>query len=89
MLCPVCGSENVVKNGTIHNGKPKIMCKNCGRQSVEDPENKNISQEKKDIIDRLLLEKIPLAGIARAAGVSERWLQMYVNNKYDNVEKKL
>jgi len=87
MFCPVCGSENIVKNGTIHNGKAKIMCKDCGRQSVEAPENKNISQEKKDIIDRLLLEKIPLAGIARAAGVSERWLQSYVNNKYDEIER--
>jgi len=87
MFCPVCGSENVVKNGTIHNGKPKVMCKDCGRQSAEDPENKNISQETKDIIDRLLLEKIPLAGIARAAGVSEKMAQSYVNNKYDEIER--
>jgi len=28
-------------------------------------------------IDKLLLEKIPLAGIARVTGVSERWLQKY------------
>ncbi len=48
MLCPVCGSENVVKNGTVHNGKPKVMCKDCGRQSAGNPENKNISQETKD-----------------------------------------
>ena len=27
-------------------------------------------------------QKIPLAGIARATGVSERWLQSYVNDKY-------
>jgi insertion element IS1 protein InsB len=87
MFCPVCGSENVVGNGTIRNGKPKIMCKDCWRQSAEDPENKSISQEKKDITDRLLPEKIPPAGIARAAGVSERWLQSYVNNKYDEIER--
>ncbi|GEM_PF-5320758 len=34
MLCPVCGSENIVGNGTVHNGKPKVMCKDCGRQSA-------------------------------------------------------
>ena len=46
-----------------------------------------ISQEKKDFIDKLLLEKLPLVGIARVVGVSERWLQNYVNKKYDNVPK--
>jgi insertion element IS1 protein InsB len=33
------------------------------------------------LIDRLLLEIIPLAGIARCAGVSESWLQNYVDQK--------
>lgn len=39
----------------------------------------------KTLIDKLLLEKIPLAGIARVAGVSEPWLQSYVNAKYQSV----
>jgi hypothetical protein len=30
----------------------------------------------------LLLEKIPLAGIARVLEISERWLQSYVNEAY-------
>ena len=41
------------------------------------------------MIDRLLLEKIPLAGIARAAEVSEPWLQNYVNAKYDAVPRQV
>jgi insertion element IS1 protein InsB len=41
------------------------------------------------MIDRLLLEKIPLAGIARAVQVSETWLQSYVNEKYQRVEKQV
>jgi insertion element IS1 protein InsB len=41
------------------------------------------------LIDRLLLERISLAGIARAAKVSERWLQDYVNEKYKNVPRKV
>ena len=86
MNCPSCHSENIVKNGTIHNGKPKYACKDCNRQLVLKPENR-ISQDKKDLIDKLLLEKIPLAGIARVVGVSERWLQKYVNNKYDETPK--
>lgn len=39
------------------------------------------------MVDKLLLEKIPLAGISRVSGVSERWLQEYVNRKYDGVRQ--
>ena len=88
MNCPTCQSENIIKNGSIHNGKQKYACKDCDRQFVLEPEN-CISQEKKDLIDWLLLEKIPSAGIARAVEVSERQLQDYVNEKYDAVKKEI
>ncbi|MEG4574541.1 IS1 family transposase [Microcoleus sp. N3A4] len=85
--CPDCGSNHIVKNGRIHNKKPKYKCQSCGRQFVENPTNKVISSETKDLIDRLLLEKISLAGIARSTGVSQKWLQDYVNNKYASIER--
>lgn len=84
--CPDCGSAHIVKNGRIHNKKLKYKCQSCGRQFVENPTNKVISSETKDLIDRLLLEKISLAGIARSTGVSQKWLQDYVNNKYASFE---
>ncbi len=71
-----------MKNGSIHTGKQKYMCKECGRQFVKNPEFRRISDETKALIDRLLLERISLAGIARSAQVSESWLQTYVNEKY-------
>ena len=43
-------------------------------QFVQDPQNKIIDQATKTLIDKLLLEQIPLAGIARVVGVSEPWL---------------
>ena len=61
------------------------MCKECGRQFVENPQYRVISDETKSLIDKLLLEKLPLAGIARVTGVSERWLQIYVNELYQDV----
>ena len=70
-LCPHCSSEQVVRNGRIHNGKQNHRCKDCGRQFVQNPQNKVISQETKELINKLLLEKLPLAGIARVAEVSE------------------
>jgi basic membrane lipoprotein Med (substrate-binding protein (PBP1-ABC) superfamily) len=60
MNCPQCNSENIVKNGSIHNGKHKFSCKNRGEQFVTNPKNKLIPQETKDLIDKLLLEKSPL-----------------------------
>jgi IS1 family transposase len=63
------------------------MCNNCQRQFVENPTNQSVSEEKISLINRLLLEKLSLAGIARVAEVSERWLQSYVNEIYKSVEK--
>ena len=88
MICPKCHSSTVVKNGNIHNGKPKFSCKDCGRQLVEKPEN-TIPQDKKYLIDKLLLERIPLAGIARVVEVSDRWLPGYVNRKYQEVPRRI
>lgn len=82
MQCPRCHSDQIIKNGSIHSGKPKYMCKMCRRQFVEDPQDRRIPDSTKALIDKLLLERISLAGIARAVGVSERWLQTYVNEKY-------
>ena len=82
MNCPYCHSSAVVKNGYNSVGTPKCLCKGCGRQFVEQPKKQPISQETKALIDRLLQERLSLAGIARVTGVSERWLQTYVNDKY-------
>jgi transposase-like protein len=49
--------------------KQKYKCRDCDKQFVLNPEKK-ISEEKKAIIDKLLLEKISLRGIARSVGVS-------------------
>ena len=87
MKCPVCNSANITKNGFIHNGKQKHACRDCGRQFVENPQNKIISRQTWDTVDKLLLEKIPIAGIARVTGISEPWLQKYINRKYEDVPK--
>ena len=89
MNCPECDSQNIIKNGSTHNGKPKFMCKACGRQFVENPTKKIIPQETWDLVDKLLLEKIPIAGISRVTGISETWLQKYINNKYENIDQKV
>ena len=89
MNCRHCGSLEVVKNGCNSVGTPKWLCKACGRQFVEHPKKQPISQETKALLDRLLLERLSLAGIARVTGVSERWLQGYVNATYGRTPRRV
>ncbi len=63
-------------------------CPNC--TSERSVKNGRIHTGKqRELIDRLLLERISLAGIARAAQVSETWLQQYVNEKYAGVQRSI
>ena len=89
MLCPKCCSTKIIKNGSIHNKKKKYQCNTCRKQFVEYPENKIISENTRKLVDRLLLERIALAGIARAAEVSETWLQKYVNSGYKAIPRQI
>lgn len=87
MICyPSCESKHTVKNGRIHNGKQNYRCRG-GRQFGQDPQNKVIDQVTKNLSDKLLLERLLLAGIARVTGVSQLWLQRYVNPKYAAVPR--
>ena len=42
-----------------------------------------------DIVDKLILEKIPIAGISRVTEISEPWLQQYINQKYEHVPQQI
>jgi transposase-like protein len=83
--CPRCVSSHSTKNGSVYNGKPKRICKDCNRQFVINPTKKTVPTETKQLIDRLLLERISLRGVARVTEVSWSWLQNYVNDKLRSV----
>jgi insertion element IS1 protein InsB len=73
-MCPKCGSLKYKRNGHIHNGKQNHQCKDCGCQFVECFEQYLITDEKRALIERLLVERISLRGICRAVGVRLKWL---------------
>ena len=87
MTCPTCGSHDISKNGMTRRGKQNHKCRDCGRQFVENPQWKPKDKDTFSLINLLLLEKIPLAGIARVSGVSHSWLQAYVNQAYAQVAR--
>lgn len=87
--CPKCDSDHTVNNGSIHNKKRKYKCLDCGRQFVDNSTKKVIDAQTRELIDLLLLERISLAGIARVTGVSQKWLQDYVNAKYAATDRNI
>jgi insertion element IS1 protein InsB len=89
LTCPNCGSHDINKNGTTRHGNQNYKCRDCGRQFVENPKWRRISDDTKSTIERMLLEKIPLVGIARSLRVSESWLQQFVNAYYATVPQQV
>jgi len=81
--CPQCGSNNIKKNGHIHNGKQNHRCKDCGRQFVLSTECKVIPEEIKCLVKKALLERNSLRGICRIFDVSMTWLLNFIVVLYE------
>ena len=47
---------------------------------MSDIQNQSISQRTKLLIEKLLLGRFTLTEIAKITGISEQWLQTYVND---------
>lgn len=77
--CPSCSSALIKKNGHIHNGKQNYRCLKCSRQFVLEPAQKTIDEKTKDLIRRVLLERISLEGVCRAFEVSMPWLLEFID----------
>ncbi|WP_293366559.1 IS1 family transposase [Microcoleus sp. CAWBG50] len=87
--CPNCSSKEVSRNGKTRHGKQNFKCRDCGRQFVLNPEWKPITEEQKELMSRMLLERISQAGIARVLQVSEDTVQRYVNSQAAAVKKQV
>ncbi|WP_375512130.1 IS1 family transposase [uncultured Nostoc sp.] len=68
MHCPQCNSKNIVKNGHTHYGKQRFKCHDCGRQFVESLTRQPIDLSTRELIDKLLLERISLRGCLKSFG---------------------
>ena len=68
MKCPRCNSQYIVKNCHTHTGKQNFKFRDCDRQFVMAPRHQPVEEETRKLIDRLLLEKISLAGVEAGDG---------------------
>lgn len=83
--CPECGSRRYKKNSHTHNGKQNYQCKVCKREFVLNPKPIIISTEKRELVKKLLLERVSLRGICRAVGISMQWLLEFIAETYDQL----
>lgn len=80
--CPRCHAAHVVRNGKTKAGSPNFLCRGCDRRFVPNPKRTPITEERRGLVRRLLLERLSLRAIARVTGVSRTWLQAFVNDLY-------
>lgn len=85
MNCPHCHSKNSRKNGHTHYGKQNYLCNDCNHQFVEGGQDWFVSESDKILINKLLLERISLAGICRVCDVSESWILKYIKTLYSDL----
>jgi insertion element IS1 protein InsB len=80
--CPKCASKNIIKNGSTYHKKSRLKCKSCRYQFTLNPTKKYITDATRALVRKLLLERIPLAGIQRVAEVSKAWLFQFIEAEY-------
>lgn len=83
--CPHCKSNKTKKNGSTHYGKQNHFCHDCGRQFVIGGQDWFITDREKELVDKMLLERISIAGISRVLDISETWLSEYISKKYEDL----
>ena len=82
--CPQCDSKRFKKTGHLPSGKQSYCCNACGRQFVGEFEQRIIPDEHRELIKRLLCERLSLQGICRAVGVGMKWLMRFVVDCYES-----
>jgi len=66
--------QSTRKNGYIYNSNKNHLCHDYGRQFVRCFAQYLSAEEKRSLIEHLLLERISLRGICRAGGAKLKWL---------------
>ena len=87
--CPDCGSKNFKKNGHIRGGKQNHRCKVCGRQFVSEFAQRLVTNEQRDLVERMLGERTSLHGICRVVLVSMKWLMGFAVKCYEEAPEDL
>jgi insertion element IS1 protein InsB len=87
LRCPRCQLSHIKKNGHTHYRQQNYRCLKCGRQFVAD--SQRVGDEKRALVQSLLLERLSLRGICRVTGVSLTWLLQFMATLYEQLPEDL
>ena len=59
ITCRHCGGENIVRNGMTSNSKQRFLCKDCRKNSRENPQPNGYTDEKRVEILRASTRRDP------------------------------
>jgi transposase-like protein len=72
----------VVRNGANSAGTPTFRWRGCGRRFVETPAKGPVTDDQRELVERLLGERMSLRGIARVTGRARSWVQQFADRVY-------
>jgi insertion element IS1 protein InsB len=78
--CRVCGSENIVKNGTNRAGNAQYHCKDCGVYRVLEPQQINNVLRRTQVL-RAYKERASLRGLERIFGVARQQIIGWIEDE--------
>lgn len=81
LQCPFCKSNNMVRNGHSPNGKQKYRCRDCKRQTRENPSPRGYSEEEKEKILQAYEERNSLRSLKRTFGVERNTVSKWIKQR--------
>ena len=82
LTCRHCGSPRLVKYGVASNGKQKYLCRECKRQSRDNPASAGYPPERREEILRAYQERSSLRGLERTFGVHRETVITWLKKKH-------
>jgi transposase-like protein len=79
--CSHCGSDKLKRNGHAANGKQRYYCKDCKKQSRENPTPYAYSEERREEILRSYEERSSLRGLTRTFGVARNTVSEWLKKR--------
>ena len=79
--CTHCHSEDLIHYGHAPNGKQKYLCRDCGRQSRNNPSSNAYPEERREEILRAYEERSSLRGLQRTFGVSRNTVTKWIKKR--------
>ena len=79
--CRFCQSTKLVRNGKMPDGRPRYLCRACGRRSCADPRPNGYPEAQRELILRASQERTSLRGLTRTFGVARHTVSRWIKKK--------